>query len=155
MPLSLLISVFQPTRLNSLVWRLGIVAFFPLITSKLFSLSLSLSLSPTRQIHHDCSLPTPDYSRLATLSSYAIFRYRFDPSWLTSRHTFFRSDQVIFLLWQDPLGASLLLSQLLHFISFQCRLFLLSPALFSFPALFLKLVCRPDAERVAEDACTE
>ena len=127
MPLSLLIFVFQPTRLNSLVWRLGLVAFFPLLTSKLFSLSLTL------QISRNCSSFTlwslsPCYSLLIchlSLPIWSVLAYT-----ATSHHPFFRSVNLIFFFFAArPIrGASLLLSLLLfystlfHFVGFSYRL---------------------------------
>ena len=78
MPLSLLIFVFQPTRLSSLVWRFALVAFFPLLTLKHFSLSLTLQIASYCSSFTLCSL-----SCLATHCSHAIFRSWSDPSWLT------------------------------------------------------------------------
>ena len=140
--LSLLISVFQSTRLNSLVLRLSIVAFFPLLTSKL-CLSLLLSKFPTT-----ARCLRSNLSRLATLCSYAIFRSRSDPSWPTPQLGLFLNSQFqgIFLLRQNPSGgiAFVIIFMFYIYFIFFCRL-VLSPVLFFFPAPFLKLVCRPDA----------
>ena len=129
MPLSLLIFIFRPTRLSSLVWRLGLVGLFPLLTSK-------SSLSLTLQISRNCSSFTlwslsPCYSLLIchfSIPIWSVLAYT-----ATSHHPFFQSVNSIFLLRQDQIGVSRLWSFfMIYFYCISFHRLLLQPVLFPF-----------------------
>ena len=129
MPPSLLIFIFQPTRLNSFSLEVGSRGF---LSPSNFETILSLTL----QIARNCSSfrlwsLSPCYSLLIcrlSLPIWPVLAYT-----ATSHHPFFRLVNLIFFWQQDPLGGITVIITfhiLFYFISF-CRL-LPSAILFSF-----------------------